>query len=208
MEKNTNSVKNNINLELPVRIGYHVLESYLQKNFIGEKISTEKEEGGKTSYAEILGISLQRSLKEDYDLALNIEFRTLTSFFRNRTGSVIIDASLGFDDNDQEIYIQDYKLKGTGANWLMNRSLETLANTFLRKKLQRKMSFGIRPQIEKQLKKLNDGLESHLETAAGVFLSGRLREFKIAGILAGQNYILIVAAIEGNTVVEIKDINF
>lgn len=208
MEQNINSAKNNINVELPVRIGYQVLEIYLQKKFTGEKISTEKEEGGKTSYAEILGISLQRSLREDYDLTLNLEFRTLTSFFRNRTGRVIIDISLGFDGNDQEIYVQDYNLKGTGGGWLLNKSLEALANTFLRKKLKKKMSFGLKPQIEKQLNKLNNGLENDLKAAAGVFLSGRLREFKIAGIVAGQSHILLIVAIEGNTVVEIKEINF
>lgn len=192
---------------MPVRIGYYVLENYIQEKFTGENIKVENDNGEATNYAEILGVSVQRSWEEDYDLALHLEFRTLTSFFKNRKGSIVLHVAISFDDEEQEITVQDYKLQGTGKSWLMNKSLQALANKFLYEKLRKKMSFDLGPQISEQLKKTNQKLETRLEATGGIFLSGEINRFRITDIIPGESHILVLVSIVANAVLDIEKIN-
>ncbi len=192
-------LQDNIVIRLPIKIDYHVLEAYLQEKFIGENIE---------DYAKITDVSLYKSLKEKYDIALELEFKMLTSLFRNREGSIILHASLNFDHINQEITVKDYKLQGNSESWLMNNSFQAMANTFFHKKIKEKMKFQLRPHIEKQLLSLNRNLENPLEAAGGIFLSGYLKDFVIQKIIPGDNLVLIFIEIEGNALVDIKKIDF
>lgn len=208
MEKPVSASQGGIKIHLPVKIDYSVLETYLRKRMKGEKIQVEKENGGFKTYAEITGFSLEKSRLEEYDLAVFIRYKTLTTFFRNREGEIRVDLSLYFDEDRQEVLVTDYKLKGNSEGWLMNTVLPSVINTFLHKKLKSKMKFAFQSKIDEQVNSLNAKLEQQVRATEGVYLSGELNKFKVADIIAGSSHFLVSVEIEGTALAEIKSIDF
>lgn len=198
----------NIVFKLPVKINYTVLEEFLQKKMIGEYISSANKKGEEKNYLEILDVRLQKSEKEGFDLALNIQFRNLTSFFRNKEGGILLHISLNYDEYLQEITVKDHALEGETNNWFMNKSLQALANTFMYGRMKEKMKFNFRPHIEKQLIAINKKLENNLEATEGIFISGNLNDFKVREIVPGNSFFLIAVEIDGYAFLDIKKIDF
>ena len=206
MEK-TEDLSQGLNfISLPVNIDYAVVETYLRRKLIGETISSEAEEGTGSAYAEILDLSLEKSQDEAYDLALALKFKTLTTFFKNKEGTILLHLSLDFDKEEQLMRVNNFKLEGITKNWLLNRSLETMVNTFMHGKIKNKMKFDFRPEIEKHLRSMNEKLDNRLEVAEGIFLFGRLNTFKIREIIPQASRFLVLVNFEGNTLLDIKKI--
>jgi hypothetical protein len=191
-------------IRLPINIDYSVIETFLRKKMIGELISSEDKDGNGSVYAEILDLSLGKSRDEAYDLALELKFKTLTTFFRNKIGKIVLLLSLDFDKVEQLVRVDNFELKGYTKNWLFNKSLETIINSFMRGKLKNKMKFDFRPEIEKQLQSMNEKLVDRLEIIEGIFLSGRLDSFKISEIIPKETQFLVLVNFEGNTILDIK----
>jgi len=193
-------------IRLPISISYNVMEAYLRKKMIGETISSEEEEGKVSTYAEILDLSLEKSQYEAYDLALELKFKTLTTFIKNKEGKILLHLSLDFDKDEQLVRVNNFKLEGNTKNWLLNRFLETIINTFMHGKIKNKMKFDFRPEIEKHLRSINEKLNDRLKVAEGIFLFGRLNTFKIIEIIPQASGFLILVNFEGNTLLDIKKI--
>lgn len=202
------SLQDNINIRVPIKIGYPVLESVLRKKMRGEYIKTESENGKTTNYAEVLDVTLQRSPERDYDLAVELKFRTLTSLFRNKEGNLLIFASLNFDEHKQLLSVKDYKLKVDSNSWLLDKSFQVIANSFVYDRIKSKMKFNFLPLIEKQLLSINEKLENPLEAVEGVNLSGFLNDFSISQIISGDEMLLAIVEIEATAFIDIKNIDF
>lgn len=197
--------RDGIRIHLPVRIEYHVLEAFLRERMKGEKIKAEKN-GEVTAYAEILDFSLEKSQQADHDLDVFVKYRTLTTFFKNKQGEVLVNLSLYFDEAAQELLVTDYKLKGNSEGWLMNKVLPSLINTFLHKKLKDKMRFAFKQKIEEQVNSLNEKLRSQIKAAEGVFVSGELSTARVSDIIVGKSHFLVSVEIEGTGLAEIREI--
>jgi hypothetical protein len=201
-------LKNNIDINLPVKIGYDVLEKVLRKRMVGETFQIEKENGEVTKYAEVLNVRLGKSLEDGYDLTAELEFKTLTALFKNKTAGILFHAVIEFNERDQQVEVGDFKIKGTSSSWLMNKSLETVANKIVYGKLKNKMKMDFRPHLEPELQKLNAKLENSMQAGEGVYLSGKIGEVRICEFIAGNTEIYLVLKIQGGTAVEIRDIKF
>ncbi len=193
-------------IRLPISIAYTVIETYLQEKMTGETISSEAEDGKVSRYAEILNLSLEKSQDEAYDLELELKFKILTTLFRNKEGKILLHLTLDFDKEEQLLSVNKFKLEGITKNWLLNKSLETIANSFMHGKIKNKMKFNLRPEIEKHLQTMNEKLDNRLEVAEGVFLFGRLNTFKISEIIPQDSQFLVLVNFEGNTLLDIKKI--
>lgn len=200
--------QNNILITLPVNIAYSAIEGYLKENFTGKIIKDEKEDGKGTQYAEILDMALEASAEEDFDIVADVTFKNLTSLFRNKTGRILLHLSLDFNEAGQEISVVKFKLDGKTGNWLMNNSMEAMANTFLHKKIKTKMVFDFRPIIEKQLTDLNKKLENAYEIREGINLYCNLKGFKIHRIIPKIRHFYVLVNIEGDAVMDIEELNF
>lgn len=206
MEKAGDPSKINNSLTLPVKIEYSVLQSLLRKKMIGEKISSEGKDGEVANYAEILNISIQRSVRENYDLAVEIQFRNLTSFLKNKEGKFVLYAALDFDELLQQIQVVDFEIDGTSKNWLFNNTIETIANTFMRGKIRDKMKVDFQPEIQKQLVTINEKLNSDFEVADGIKISGEMKFIKINEIVLQERQVLVLVQVEGQTLINIQNI--
>lgn len=200
MEKH---LRDNIDIRLPVKIKFHVLEGVLRERMVGENIQVEKENGEVTKYARILDVSLGKSMEEDFDITVEVHFTTLTSLFKNTKGSLLFHATVDFRELEQTVRVGNYKIKGTGNSWFMNKTLETVANSLMYDKLRSKMSMDFRPHIVPQLEKLNQKLGNEMEVAGGVLLSGNLKQVSICNIIIGNSELLVLVHIQGGTGVEI-----
>jgi len=205
--ENTEELSKGLNfIKLPISIGYKVVETLMRKKMIGETISSEADDGEVTNYAEILDLSLEKSQYEDYDLAIQLKFKVLTTLFKNKEGSIILDLSFVFDQQEQLVSVNHFKVEGNTNNWLLNKSLETMFNTFMHGKIKNKMKFDFSPEIEKQLEAINKKLGNQLEVTEGVYLLGRLNTFKISDIIPETSHFLILVNFEGHSLIDVQKI--
>lgn len=197
----------NVVLRLPVKVDYEVLQTYLQKKLLGKVISKGKANGETSDRARIQGITLERSPLEDFDLAVHVQLRLLTSFFRDKIIKVVVHLSIGFSEPEQQVLIRRYKLDSENNGWLTDRLVETLVNNFMYSKLKEKMKFDIRPVVREKLEKLNLKLTTGLEVADGISITGKLKEFRVQEVIPGQRTLLVGVSILGNNVLNIKSID-
>jgi len=202
------SQSNNIQVKLPVNISYTAVNDFLQKNVVGEFIKTEKETGEVTTYAEILDISLGQSPDEKYDLAVDVEFMMLTKLLRNKIGRVWLYVALEFNEEAQEVWVSDFKLDGKTGNWLMNNSLEVLANNLMQESLKDKMRYNFSTEIEKHIQELNNKMGDPYEVAGGINLFGRIENLRIYRIVPKPDRFLILAKMAANAVVDVDRLDF
>lgn len=207
MEATTQESRYNVILHLPVKITYKVLETYLQKKLLGKILSKGKANGGSSDTARIQKINLERSPLDDFDLAVHLQLRLLTTFFRNKEIKVVVHLALSFREASQEILIPRYKLEGQNNGWFIDTAVETLINNFMYSKLKEKMKFDIRPVITDKLKGINDKLANGFEVMEGVNLTGKVNEFRIKEVIPGQKTLLVAVNVMGNNVLNIQKID-
>ncbi|MCF4101400.1 DUF4403 family protein [Gillisia sp. M10.2A] len=205
MKKPKHLPENKISLQLPVKISFETIEDHLRERFVGENI-TQNKNGKLTKYAEILDLSLEKSSIDDFDIVLAVKFKTLTKFFKNKEGIILLYLSVHFDKEVQQVGVKDFKLDGISNNWLFDNSLEAIANTFMHEKLKNKMTFDFQQEMKKQLPVINAQLVNKMEVKEGIFLSGNLDTFMINDIIVGAAELLILIDLEGRSTVEIKKI--
>ena len=194
----------NINITVPVIIGYSVLDKYLREKLIGEIISKENSEGKKSNYAQVLDVSIGKSEKEEFDLRVNITLQTLTSFFKNKQVKIYFYAALELNRELQHISLKDYEIDGKTRNWFADQLLETVVNKWMYDKLKKKMNFDLMPHIEEKIGSLNEKLENKLEAKEGVHLIGSLDKFEISNLKAGENELWISITVTGTGIVELE----
>ncbi|MCY2685891.1 DUF4403 family protein [Salinimicrobium sp. TH3] len=207
MEEKSPENKYNVILRLPVKINYKVLEIYLQKKLLGKVLSKGKANGQTADHARIQKINLERSHLEDFDLAVHVQLRLLTTFFKNREISAVAHLSLGFQEAEQELLIRRFKVESENNGWVINNLVEMLINNFLYSRLKEKMKFDIRPIVSKKLEKLNEKLTGALQVTEGVNITGKINEFKVQDIIPGQRTLLVSVQVLGNNVLNINSID-
>lgn len=204
MEEN----QENVTLRIPVRIPYKVVQDYLRRQFIGEIIRKEIREGEGKEYAEILALSLDKSSRENYNLMLHLQIRTLTSFFKNKIVRIKMHAALQFDEAGQEIFVEDFSLEGENNSWLMNQFLEILANSVMYSSFKKKMRFSFQELLQERKNNLNLKLENQLEAFSGIFLDGYIDQFRINDVIAGEDFLVLSVLGSGNIIVDIENTTF
>lgn len=199
-------LEDDLRFQIPVKISYSALQGFLREQLVGEHISTTAENGEETRYAVIQDANLAKSHEAGYDLAVDVKFKTLTTFFRNKEGSILLDASLQFDQGTQKLSVKDYKFDVDSSSWLLNNSLETLVGTFFREKIKKKMNFDFRPLIEEQLGNINQILENSIAPKEGITLSGFITSFRLLQLLPGEKVLLAIVEVQGRMLVEVEEI--
>lgn len=200
--------ENDIQINLPVNISYAAINEFLRENVVGKLIEDEKETGEVTTYAELLGMSIEQSPDERYDLAVDVEFRTLTKLLRNKIGRVWLHVALEFDEAAQEVWVSDFKLDGNTDSWLMNNSLELMANKVMQGSIKNKMRYNFKSEIEKHILELNAKMGDPYEVSSGINLFGRIEKMKVYRIIPKEDKFLVLARIAANAVVDIEKLNF
>ncbi|MCP9199616.1 DUF4403 family protein [Gramella sp. GC03-9] len=195
-----------IGLSIPVKISFPVLNDLLRKKLIGEIISKDNSEASGSNYAQVLDASIYSSEKEGFDLCLELDLQTLTSFFKNRRLKIFFHAAVELDIAEQQVYLKDYKAEGQTKNWLADKFLQTLVNSWMYDKLKKKMSLDLMPKIREQLLEINDKLINKLEVKDGVFMEGEVQDLAVTALQMNDEAIFISFSTTGKIMVELKKI--
>lgn len=207
MENNETSTLGTITLTLPVHIDYSVLETLMKEKMTGEFIEVVKEDREATTYAQILDVTLEKSTVKEYDLAVQLKIKMLTTLFTNKEADLFLQLAIHFNEKEQKVVVHDYDLNVDSNSWLMNTSLQAIANIFAHNTIKNKMKFDFLPEIEKQLLAINEKLENQLKIKEGVFITGNFENFRILSIDFQLEAIQLVIAGNGKTAVAIKSIS-
>ena len=197
-------IDQNINITIPVIIGYAVLDKSLREKVIGEIISKENKDGKKSNYARILDITIEKSHFEGYDFLLNISLQTLTSIFKNREVKIFFHAALELNKELQHVSLKKFEIDGRTKNWFADKLLETVVNNWMYEKLKKKMNFGLMPHIEEKMDAINEKLKNKLEVKEGVQLIGSLDKVEISSINAGEKGLWVSVSIRGAGLLELE----
>ncbi|TBW27986.1 DUF4403 family protein [Gramella sp. KN1008] len=196
-----------IDINLPVKIGYPVLDEYLKEKLVGEIIS--KDDGtGSSNYAQILDISAYRSELSDFDLSIELSLQTLTTFFKNKQIKILFHALLDLDREEQRIFLKDYEVDGLSNGWFADQLIETIINKWMYKKLKEKMNFEFMPHIQEHLESLNERLENKLEAREGIHLLGGVDRLEVTRLIFAEHNVWIALKIEGNGLLELTQLKF
>ena len=196
-------IDQNINITVPVVIGYQVLTRYIGGKLVGEILSNDNKEGEKSNYAMVLDVSIEKSNLEGFDLLLNITLKTLTNLFKNREIKILFHAALELDKDLQHVSLKDFEIDGKTTNRIADKLLETITNKWMYKKLKKKMFFDLMPLIEEKVAAINLELENKLEAKDGVHLIGSLNTVKICKISAGEKELWVSILVHGTGLLEI-----
>ena len=201
-------IDRNINLTIPVIVGYKALDEYLREKLIGELVSNEKKDGKKSTYARIIDISIEKSDLEGFDILLNIGLQTLTNLFKNRQVKIFFHAALKLDRELQHLSLTDFEVDGKTKNWFADKLLETIVNKWIYEKIKRKMNFDLMPLIEEKIGAINVELENKLEMKEGMNLIGSLNKVEISNLRAGEKELWISVSICGTGLLELEKLKF
>ena len=196
-----------IKIGLPVKIHLRAVENLLQKKMKGEFISKASKDGTETRYAEILALTLENSIKKDYELALGMKVRVLMPPLKNRIMDLLVFAALEFEKENQVLKVSHYKVQGLGNSWLLNNSLELMANTLLHGLLKKTMNLELQPVVQREIKKLNTKLKNNIELHSGIFLQGSINDFVVREIVINGNYLLISVVLSGSAVAHLDNLD-
>lgn len=199
-----NPMNEKITLKLPVKVSYPALEAYLRKELVGKTF--QKDEG--KDFAEVLGISLEASKLEDFDLQVDIDARMLSSIFRNRRVRVVVDIALDFQRNSQVISVRDFRVDIKSNSWLVDNALEAVVNAFLYDRLKKRMQIDLRDLIKEKLSEINTKLEAPQQATVGIAFSGFVEAFRLVDLFPGKKVLLAVVEVEARALIDIQEINF
>ena len=195
-----------MDLTIPIFLTYDVLQSHLKQKMIGEILHKENDRGKVSNYAEVLNITLTKSLLPDFDLLVTIRLKTLTFLYRNKELDIDINARLHFDNEQQQISVDHFEIDSRGGSWIADQVLESVVNKFMYEKLKKRLSIDLLPQINEQLSVVNDKLASSFEPKEGIAVSGSVDHLVVEDLAAKDDAIWIFLRLEGWAVVEITEI--
>ena len=204
MDERDGFTDQNINITIPVKVGYQALDTYLEEKLGGEIISNENKAGKKSNYARVLDISIEKSDLEGFDLLLNISLQTLTSLFKNRQVKIFFHAALELDREHQHVSLKDFEVYGKTKNWFADKLLETIVNKWVYEKIKKKMIFDLLPHIEGKVNAINEELENKLEAKEGVYIIGSLDKIELSKLKAGEKELWISISISGQGLLELE----
>ncbi|WP_300434017.1 DUF4403 family protein [Christiangramia sp.] len=208
MEKTEKISDTNIDVTIPVKISYPILDRFLKSKMTGEIIAKENSEGKKFNYAQILNVSIAKSNIEGFDLCLDINLQTLTSLFKNKQVKVFFHASVELHEQEQKISLKDYRIDGETNNWIADQVLEMVINKWMYEKLKRKLNFNFFPHIQEHLEALNKKLENKLEAKEGINLIGSMEDMKLTNFKAGENDLWVSITLQGTGIIELTKLEF
>ncbi len=201
-EKNTNE-NNGISIQIPVKIKLEALEKVLQQKLVGFKI--QKEEGSSKQFGEILSLKLFPG-EPGYDVCIQQEVLMKTVLFNNKKINFSFQLKLGYEEETQELKIEDYKVDGEHKTWLANKLLKIIMTILFKKKLGGNSKFLVTPKLNELLDQLNKKLENIIEVKKGILLFGAINSFQIINLYFKENGLIALVSLKGELAAEISEI--
>ena len=201
-ENNTHQI-DGISIQIPIKIKLEAIEKVLQQKLVGFKI--QKEEGSGKQFGEILSLELFPG-EVGYDVCIRQEVLMKTVLFNNRKISFSFQVKLGYDEDTQELKIENYKADGEHKTWLTNKLLKLIMTMLFKKKLGGTSGFLLTPKLNEMLDQLNEKLENIIEVKKGIRLFGAINSFKIIDLYFKETGLIALVSLKGDLAAEVSEI--
>ncbi len=182
----------NINLTLPIKIPYEVLQQLTDRSLIGMEIGTGKRKEGR-----ILDTNLEASPLPEFDVVLVLKMRILRKILVTKEVTLGIHASLVYDADTGILSVGDFKIDSKSKNFLLNKTLQILANRMYYRKILDKATYNLHELISSYLIGLNERLISGISFSQGMMLHGNMKSTTITHIEPLADYVLVHVLFEG-----------
>lgn len=190
-----------ISLTLPIKIPYEVLQQLTDRKLIGMEIGT-----GKRKQGRILGTSLQASPLPAYDVVLGLKMRIIRKILVVKEVALLIHISLAYDPDRGRLSVGTFKIDSKSKNFLLNKTLEILANRIYYRKVLDKATYNLHELIAPYLIGLNERLVPGLSFSPGLILHGAMENITLTRIEAFADHVLVHALFEGAAEVTVQKI--
>ncbi len=192
----------NVNLTLPLKIPYEVLQQLTDSTLIGMEIGT-----GERKHGRILGTSLGASLLPEYDVVLGLKMRILRKILVTKEVEVFIHVSLAYDPDLGEISADTFKIASKSKNFLLDKTLQKLANRIYYRKVLDKATYNLNTLIDPHLLTINEKLASGISVVQTLILQGNMEKITISQIDILTDHVLVPVFFEGAMQVTIQKIS-
>lgn len=199
-------MENNVNIHVPITITYPALEGVLRAKMVGEYIPRIDKGSNEAAYAQILNVSIAGNSVGAYDLALKIKIRILRTVLKRDNIDLFVQASLGYDQAGQQLYIKRFKVDSRTQSGFFNTALEVLANNVAYEKILQKAKVNLKDIIAKEKEKVNALLANGLEPVKGVFVKGIIDEISVPDMVAHSDSLALSLILHANVEAEITDL--
>lgn len=196
----------NQNLTLPVKIPYEVLQQLTDKVLIGMEIGT-----GERKQGRILSTSIGASALPEYDVVLGLKLRVLRRILMAKEVEVFIQVSLAYDTDLGEISVDTYKIASKSKNFLLDKTLQILANRMYYDKILDKATYNFNTLIDPHLLDINEKLASGITFAQAITLRGNMKKITVTQIDTLPDHVLVHISFRGGaelSVQQLPDTNF
>ncbi len=190
----------NINLTLPIKIPYGVLQQLTDRALIGMEIGTGERKQGK-----ILGTSLGASLLSEYDVVLGLKMRILSKIVTKEV-EVFIQVSLAYDPDFGELSVDTFKIASKSKNFLLDKTLQILANRIYYRKVLDTATYNLNKLIDPLLLSLNEKLASGISVVQAMILQGNMEKITIPEIEILTDHVLVHVHFKGAAEVSVQKI--
>ena len=129
-----------------------------------------------------------------------------TVLFNNRKISFSFQVKLGYDEDTQELKIENYKADGEHKTWLTNKLLKLIMTMLFKKKLGGTSKFLLTPKLNEMLDQLNEKLENIIEVKKGIRLFGAINSFKIIDLYFKETGLIALVSLKGDLAAEVSEI--
>lgn len=182
----------NINLILPIKIRYPVLQQLIDKKLIGMELGS-----GNRKHGKIVGTSLEPSPLPGYDIVLGLRIEFTRKIVFSKETSIFIHGSLDYEPETGRISIDTFKIDSKSRNFLLDKTLQILANRIYYRKVLDKATYNLNELLGPQLSGLNEMLRSGMPFSQGMVLHANLENITISGIEPLADYVLVHALFKG-----------
>lgn len=190
-----------LQFELPVNVSYTVLRQLMDKRLIGMELGSKSRK-----YAQIVGSQLEASPLPDYDVVLGLRIALHRKVVGFKELPIYLHGTLQYDASAELLSIGTFKMDSKSRNFLVDRALETLANTLYYQKIIGAAAVNIKESIRPQLALLNQRLSTGMSVVEGTRLSGRLEHLSVASVAALDNYIAVHVKVSGKFEVTLDEL--
>lgn len=191
----------NVNLTLPIKIPYEVLQQLTDRKLIGMEIGT-----GKRKQGRILGTSLEVSPLSEYDVVLGLKMRIIRKILIAKEVKLFIHVSLAYDPDLGRLSVSTFKIDSKSKNFLLDKALELLANRIYYRKVIAKATYNLNELIGPYLTGLNERLRPGISFSQGMILQGTMENITITRIESLTDHVLVHTLFKGAAEVAIQKI--
>ncbi|HEA19497.1 hypothetical protein LCGC14_0993250 [marine sediment metagenome] len=191
----------NINLTVPIKICYPVLQQVLETKLIGMEVGTEERKRGK-----ILSVGLAPSPLADYHVVFELQLELARKLLWAKQIPMLIHCSLDFDPESGKLSVGTFKIDSKSRNFVLNRAFEFLANRVYYRKILDKASINLDELIAAKVSILNEKLLSGIAASKGMLFNGTMNTIALTKIEPGPEHFVVYARFKGEVEVTLSSL--